>query len=227
VESLSCGIFRNPECEYRIVFSCYRVTVCFDIHRESKKKMRKGIVLSFLLCSVLSFAAVKPCQTGTLESYSRNATMQPDGTFSFVCTQGTVSGQGVVTYYFPKDFYRFSGIAGIKASDITIRLDTNGPYTLLISSSKWNPGRRQQFNLFMGFSVSGAVKIGSMIHTPCSGNVSASIVVQKMPQVKAEATCKIPTVYARYDDTRKVFANVVINLAGLSNLRSFGIHFHP
>jgi hypothetical protein len=185
-----------------------------------------AFLFAFLLAILSLTSHAATCPPGTFQSYNQSARMQPDGTYAFVCTQGGPSSLSTVTYKFPKNFYSIVGIPGVTAKDITVRLDPNGPYTLLVGSQKWNPGPRQNFKLTLHFTVKGATKIGSWIHD-CRGAVLASITAELRTPVTAAATCSNPIVYASYNDVGETPANVAIGLEALSKMRSFGIHFHP
>jgi hypothetical protein len=166
---------------------------------------------------------VPTCRTGTVAEYA-----------------GTTCSQGTVIYTFPRDFYSYSGygIQALSADSIQIRMDPNGPYTLLIGFADWNlnaPG--QSFTITLHFSVSGGDKIESWLHeceVTSGGEVSGSITVNTNPPVTSTALCNSATSRERTRDVMyrpgPVDAVVTVKASsgdGTAGLKSFGTHFKP
>ncbi|HUI40547.1 MAG TPA: hypothetical protein VL523_01115 [Terriglobia bacterium] len=162
------------------------------------------------------------CHAGTVASYA-----------------GTSCVKGDVTYTFPTDDYTFSGsgIAPIPASAVLIRMDPNGPYTLLFSSPDWALSKpHQSFSIDIKFQVSGATVTAGWQHgaeTTEDAKVSESTTVQGNP---AAVSSSFRTASDGADRAAPASFpggahDVVVNISastgerGTASLRSYGTHF--
>ncbi|HEY6290189.1 MAG TPA: hypothetical protein VI455_01325 [Terriglobia bacterium] len=182
------------------------------------------VVAVSLFAGAAAAQGVEPCRNGTLASYA-----------------GTSCSQGQIVYHFPRNFYNFSGsgIATIGPERVLIRMDPQGPYTLLIGFADWalqKPG--QSFDITLNFSVSGATKIESWIHrceATGTARIYASQTVKTNPPVTTTTFCDGGG--GMRERTRDVSygggtVDTVVSIhaesgTGTADFRSFGTHYKP
>jgi hypothetical protein len=186
--------------------------------------MKYLVMLFVLLTALCSFGQLPTCPVGTMASYA-----------------GTTCQQDGVVFAFPADTYSVAGPFDVDPADVTVRLDPNGPHTLLIGSPAWHVGPGQLLVTVIRVKVTGADAVNAWAHrcfATLDGEVDASQFVfpgNGFEPVEATATCtagtdSAPQAGALYpDSTNTVSTRIIVRLygglKGSAQLGSIGVHF--
>jgi hypothetical protein len=190
--------------------------------------LKKVISAAVLLVSFALPVHAASCAVGTALTYANTT-----------CTQDDGLGTGTVTYTFPSNWYASVGTKYVPPGSFNIRLDPNGAYTFLYSSTYFSVNAGEQVKVVLNFSVSGATKVNPWMHG-CSLTGTDSLIgfseqIKGPGGVTAAAYCvpggiTDPQDPESFTETGTVQTQIIMELdgnSGTATLTSFGAHYHP
>jgi hypothetical protein len=195
--------------------------------------LKKLIFAAVLLVSFALPVFAADCAVGTALTYANTT-----------CTQSDTLGTGTVTYMFPPNWYSSVGTKYVPPGSFNIRLDPNGAYTFLYSSTYFSVNPGEQVKVVLNFYVSGGIGQGATKVNPWSHacSVTGDALIGFSEQIKGPGGVTAAAYCVAGGDTdpqdpesftasgSMLSTQIIMELdgnSGTATLTSFGAHYHP